>query len=384
MIVGFIYFCLTAGYFLAIYFVYQGLNRLGSRGRSESPASVSVIIPARNEAENIGYCTGTLLKQEIPREDFEIIIVDDHSRDQTLTLAQRCADKFSRIKVLAAPQELPHMAPKKAALDLGISQAQGELIFTLDADCGAPPQWIRKIRPLFTPGVAAVASWVLIPDEKNLRSQIEFLDAFSLQLIGAAAIGWNRPFLANGANFAFRRSIYQQVNGYQGFAHMGSGDDDLFLQKIHREGAGRILFAVDPDAAVTAFANKSWKHFFQQRLRWSSKASFYPRWIKLVEAGIFFYYLALWLAIPLYLILSYPLWMPLLYLAAKMGSDYFLLRKGVRLVKRPLHVPAFLSASALHLLYVPAIGVLGLRGRFVWKDRSYERGRLKNALRSLR
>ncbi len=377
MITGLIYFTLTAAYMAVMITAWRGLGRLGGRLRADASPRVSVIIPARDEAENIGFCLGTLLKQDIPRDEYEIIVVDDHSRDQTRSVAQRCAEKFSNIEVLSAPDEDPRMAPKKAALHLGISRAQGEIVLTLDADCSPAAPWIRKMRAAFTPGVAAVAAWVLLPDEKNLRSQIEFLDMLALQLIGAAAIAWNRPFLANGANFAFRKSVYEAVNGYQGFADSGSGDDDLLLQKMHRRGKGRILFTADPDAAVTSFTNKSWTDFFQQRLRWSSKTAFYPLWVKLFEVGVFFYYTALLLALPLYLMLGYPLWMPLFFLAAKLGIDYLLLRRGMQLVKRPLRLPAFFCASLLHLAYIPVIGVLSLRGRFVWKKRLYRRGRVK-------
>ncbi len=377
MIPALIYLLLSIAYGLFIFWILRGLHRIRMPWADEIVKKVSVIIAARDEEQNIPFTLGTLLKQSHPRGSLEIIVVDDHSRDQTRSVAEGVAAKFPAIRVIAAPSYGSAIAPKKAALAAGIAAASGEIILTLDADCAAPSGWVEKMSAPFAGDVAAAASWVLIPEEKSLPAQIEFLDALSLQLIGAAAIGWEKPFLANGANLAFRRRTFQKIGGYEGFAYMGSGDDDLLLQKLHARGDGRILFNTDPESAVTTLPCKSWPDFFRQRIRWSSKSAFYPAWIKLIEGSAFVYYLALLVSLPLALLLSYPLWIPLLAILIKMACDYLLLRKGVRMVRRSWSWPGFILASLLHLTYIPVIGLISQFGRFEWKGRTYRKGRLE-------
>ncbi len=379
MIPALLYLALAIAYGLFIVWILQGLRRTRRPWSGETVKKVSVIIAARNEEQNISFSLGTLLKQSHPRASLEIIVVDDHSSDRTRSVAETIAAKFSMIRVLAAPSYSSSIAPKKAALAAGIRAATGEIILTLDADCAAPSSWVEKMSALFADDITAAASWVLIPEEKSLPTQIEFLDALALQLIGAAAIGWGKPLLANGANLAFRRCTFQKIGGYEGFAYMGSGDDDLLLQKLHARGDGRILFNTDPESAVTTLPCKSWQDFFQQRIRWSSKAAFYPAWVKAIEGVAFVHYVALLLGIPLALFLSFPLWVPILTLLCKMGCDYLLLRKGVRMVRRSWSWPGFLGASLLHIAYIPVIGLIGQFGRFEWKGRTYRQGRLEKS-----
>lgn len=371
------FFSLVYGFF--ILWIWRGLRKIKLPWHGDKVHNVSIVIAARNEEQNIAYCLGTLLKQSHPRENLEIIVVDDHSEDRTRSLAENIAAKFPSIQVLSVPEPSGLVAPKKAALAAGIAQASGEIVLTLDADCGAPSLWVEKMSGLFAPDVSAAAAWVLLPEENNLAAQIEFIDAFSLQLIGAAAIGWNRPFLANGANFGFRRKSYHKNGGYDGFSHLGSGDDDLLLQKLDAQDHGRIVFNTDPEAAISTLPCKSWREFFQQRIRWSSKTAFYPNWIKWTEAVIFIYYAALLLSPVLAFLLPIPLWLPLLAMLFKFICDSLLLRHGVRKLRRSWHWPPFILASLLHLVYIPVIGILGLYGRYTWKGRQYRMGRLETS-----
>ncbi|HOT96047.1 MAG TPA: glycosyltransferase [bacterium] len=374
MIALVIYLLLSILYLLFIAWTLRGLQQLHRQQFDGNLLRTSVVIAARNEEQNIPFCLGTLLKQSCPRELLEIVVVDDQSGDGTRAVVERIAAKYPTIRILGAPAMDGLYAPKKAALAAGIAAASGEIILTLDADCSAPPHWVKKMCAAFSREAAAVAAWVLIPEEKSLAARIEFLDALALQLVGAAAIGWNRPLLANGANLAFRRRLFLDNGGYDGFAQMGSGDDDLLVQKLGRLGA--IHFNADPEAGVTTFPCSSWGDFFRQRIRWASKSACYPVWIKAVEAGLFFCYLALLLGLPLALLFSFPLWIPLAALLIKTMGDAFLIHRGVHMVHRSWDWGAFILASLLHLIYIPVVGLLGLCGRFTWKGRRYRQGRL--------
>jgi cellulose synthase/poly-beta-1,6-N-acetylglucosamine synthase-like glycosyltransferase len=337
---------------------------------------VSIIVAARDEEQHITFCLGSLLKQTYPREFMEIIVIDDHSSDRTGEFARACAAKFSKITVLDAPPVEPGQSPKKAALAAGIAHAHGDFLLFTDADCAAPPKWVELIVRAFESDADVIASWVLPLEDNSLPAQIELIDTLALQLIGASAMQQNHPFLGNGANLAYRRRVYFRAGGFQGISSLGSGDDDLLLQKLGTHKDVRCRFLFDAEAAVTTGVNSSWENFFEQRIRWGSKIRAYPGTLRLLEFSVFCYYLLLWLPIPMAIFSLSPWWLFLPALGLKLLLDGLLIRRGLLAVARPFAWPYFILASALHLLYIPVIGIVSLRGRFTWKGREYRKGEL--------
>jgi len=367
----------SLGYLLFHLYIHRGLVPRPPEKTVSWGKKVSIIVAARDEEQHITYCLGSLLKQTYPREWMEIIVVDDHSSDRTGEFARACAAKYSKILVLDAPPVQPGQSPKKAALAAGIAQAHGDFLLFTDADCAVPPKWVELIVRAFESDADVIASWVLPLEEKSLQSQIELLDTLALQLVGASAMQQDRPFLGNGANLAYRRKVYYRAGGFQGINALGSGDDDLMLQKLAAADEGvRCRFLFDAEAVVTTGINATWKDFFQQRRRWSSKISAYPTPLRLLELSIFCYYLLLLLVIPLAPFSLAPWWLFPPALGLKLLLDARLIRRGLKLVGRPFTWLSFLLASALHLCYIPVIGILSLSGRFTWKGREYRKGGL--------
>jgi poly-beta-1,6-N-acetyl-D-glucosamine synthase len=360
-------------YVLSLFFLSYGLKRSLSTVKNLDQPFVSVIVPARNEEKNIETCLRHLTDQSYPESRYEIIIVNDHSDDRTGEIAAMYVS--SRIKLLHSNGR-EGVSPKKAALHAGIMACGGEIILTTDADCCVPHRWIETMVSRFDAETAVVASWLVVKQNQTVISKVEALDSFGFVLVGAAAFGLGKPFLANGANLAYRKSVYLEVNGFDDIGHFGSGDDDLLLQKISRQTSWKCVFADSIDACVMTGANTTWRGFWQQRLRWASKAAAYPWIIVLAEIWIYLFF-----ALLLFSLLATPLFGSILFMAPviKFSADFFFLKRPAERLTIRTSFVHFLLAETIQMLYILAVGIAANWGGYRWKGRSYVRGRISSA-----
>ncbi len=236
------------------------------------PESVSVVIPARNEENNIGPCLDALLQQDYPAAVTEIIVADDHSTDQTAAMVRSRGVKLLTMKPL--PEGT--VAFKKAALTAAIASANGDTIISTDADCIAPPSWIRLlIHVKQTTNAVMVAGPVRMRYSKSFLSKFQSLDFAILQGITAASVHEGFHSMGNGANLAYAKEAFNAVGGFSGVDDIASGDDMLLMHKISKAFPGRIAYAFSPDAIIDTKPEADWKSFFRQRIRWASKATKY-------------------------------------------------------------------------------------------------------------
>ena len=365
----------AAAYLLFLFISAFGLSRLKSVAEAES-FFVSIIIAARNEGENISACLKHALTQSYDPARYEIIVVDDHSDDDTFTICQSFAKKYARIKLLSLG-DCNGVSPKKAALQTGISACRGDIILTTDADCRVSPTWIETMTGHFDKETGAVASWLLVDENGKMLGKLESLDSLALVSIGAAGFGLNRPFVANGANFGYRKQVYQELNGFDGLADYVSGDDDLFLHKIVKSGKWRCRFVADPAAIVSTKANTTLKSFFAQRIRWASKSGVYPAWLVLLETLIYLYYASMVVSLAVCIFSGFAKWIIITPFFIKVTADGLFLAANARRVGRSFKLRYLLPAEWLQIAYVLIAGLWGLLGNYTWKGRTYTRGKVK-------
>ncbi len=375
MVIYAVYLIASLAYGLFIAAIYWGLRRVKSVAPQERRPFVSVIVPARNEGRTLIDCLESLADQSYPLACYEVIIVDDDSQDRTKELARRFVDRHANFRLIALAERPVNRSPKKMAIAAGIGSCRGEIILTTDADAIVPHGWIERMTGYFAPDVGAVTSWLQVRTSTTLLSKLESLDVFSLVLVAAGAMGLGKPFLANGANFGYRKEVYEQIHGFAGIDHYASGDDDLFLQKIHRRSNWRVVFVPEPEAGVWTLPKDSYRDFLSQRIRWASKGSLYPLPLTLLQSGLYLFFLSIALGLPLSLFLPLPVWPVMIALACKMSCDYLLIRFGSRLIRRELKVSHFFLAEAFQIAYLLIVGVLGQIGSFQWKGRFYTRGK---------
>jgi len=351
---------------------------------------VSVIVPARDEQDTIETCVGSILANRYPLDRFEVIVVDDLSRDATAERGRSLAAAHAavpagidepdvtdegRVRLIQMPPDLERSrAHKKRAITQGIEQARGEIILTTDADCRVPREWIQEMVRTFSDDTALVSGPVLYPAKGTLAQKAQALEFLGLVAVGAGAIGIRRPNLCNGANVAYRKDIFQALGGFSGIDHLTSGDDELLMQKIAYSTSHQVRFCPSPLAAViTDGAPSAWA-FFEQRRRWASKGRHYPHLpLRITVAAIFLFYVALLAAtlaapfgvVPVAAVLA--AWM------LKAGFEATLLSPAaVHFGRGPL-LALFIPLQPLHAVYIVVMGLAGALGGYTWKGRRIDR-----------
>ena len=359
-------------YFIAALFIWFGLRRINSGPASDKQPSVTIIVPARNEEENITACLQSIFQQDY--QNFDVILINDNSEDNTLLLAQEFTKNHANFRILNLSDTPSSMAPKKAAISVGVKHSTSEIIVTTDADCIVKPTWTSSLIKQFDNETGAVVSWLLVKKRGSLLNKVEFLDSIFYSLVGAALVGLGRPILANGANFSYRRDLFEQVGGFKGQEHYASGDDDLLLQKLAKHKEWTIKFDSSRDAIVQTNPAFSIAGLFSQRLRWASKGPIYPSPILLLQAGIYIYFLAILTSCLFAQVNVLPFLFAALF--TKFVSDYVILFTGKQKLKFNMKSGPFILFEAFQIIYIVFVGIGGMWGHFTWKGRKFVRGQV--------
>lgn len=345
------------------------MNR-SSDTRVSGLLKVSVLIAARNEEDCILLCIGDILKQEYPAHLLEIIIVDDHSTDAT-------SDKViglhhAQVKLIRLNESQALNSYKKKAITSAIGLASGELIVTTDADCRMGPLWIASLVSLYEQGnCKLISAPVAYFQETNKFERLQTTEFMSLIAMGASAIANKTSFTCNGANLAYSRQVFTEVEGFTGIDHLASGDDELFLHKVSAVYPDGIGFLKSRNAIVYTYAKESLKEFIKQRKRWASKSLKYTNKFPVFLIVLVY---AFYLSIPLNLLASFlwpGLWkIAVLEIFVKLLVDWILLYLAAEFFNRRDLAPYFIPGSFLHIFYFLYIGMISHSGTYEWKDRT--------------
>ncbi|HQS04566.1 MAG TPA: glycosyltransferase, partial [Daejeonella sp.] len=193
--------------------------------------TVSILIAARNEEDKIFNTIKDILAQDYPADLVELIVVDDHSSDQTSEIVLSFADRG--VKLIVLNEDKPLNSYKKKAITEAIKLSDSELIITTDADCRMSPAWLKTIIGFYESGdYKMISSPVIYFEEKSYFEEMQTLDFLFLSGLGAAGIGNKMPSTCSGANLAYQREVFYELKGFQGIDELASGDDELFLHKV--------------------------------------------------------------------------------------------------------------------------------------------------------
>lgn len=362
-------------YLYFLHRVYKGLNKLSGVGTKKIHSEfVSVIVPFRNESENILNTYISLSNQNYPQARYEIIFVDDNSQDDSYNKLKR-EIKLSNVKLLSVPDDYSINAHKKRAIRYGIENAEGEFIITTDADCIHNNDWLKSLLSFFDEQTGFVSGPVEFNADKSLFSRMQKLEFAGLVITGAGLIGAGSPTICNAANIAYRKTAYDEAGGFTFQMNLSSGDDELLMQKIHKNTNYKVKFALDKDAIVKTSANSTVNEFYQQRKRWASKGLFYnDKTLIFKLILIYLFYISLPVQLAMGILYSPIIIITLtISISLKMLFEFCLLKKGSKLIFNIKNLDVFLLSEIIHIPYIIIAGISGSFGNFVWKNRKISR-----------
>ncbi len=250
---------------------------------------VSVLIAARNEENNIEKLLESLHKQSFPKELFEIIVVDDHSTDNTKNNINNFINKNKELDIKLLDAE---NIGKKLAISQALHKAKNELIIVTDADCDLNSLWIESIVGFYQDKKCKmILAPVLLSPADSFFEKMQVLEHLSLigSTAGSAAIGF--PVMCNGANMAYERKAALEVEKYRKDFNIPSGDDMFLLEQfVKNYGHKNIKFLLSKSAIVKTKTCKTIKDFLRQRRRWVSKTKSYTSWKVIFTALIVLFF----------------------------------------------------------------------------------------------
>lgn len=206
--------------------------------------AVSVVICARNEYRNLEEFLPLILEQDYP--DFEVVVVNDRSEDDSIFLLNQMRQKYPHLKVIDFTQELNFFKGKKFPLSVGIKSAKNDILLLTDADCYPNSnQWIKEIANAFDEKTEIVLGYGAYAPSKGILNKIIRFDAFRIALLYLSAAVWKQAYMGIGRNLAYRKSLFYKMHGFSAHYKILSGDDDLFINAASNKQNTKIILSSD-------------------------------------------------------------------------------------------------------------------------------------------
>ncbi|HOP57807.1 MAG TPA: glycosyltransferase [Bacteroidales bacterium] len=245
---------------------------------SEPNVNVSLIVPCRNNANEILHLLAALAEQDYNKDLFEIVVVDDNSTDDIAEVISHfdCFDSLRLIKNSGQG--------KKEALLTGVKAVSGDLIITTDADCTPGAGWIRTVASFYFDNKPdLIICPVTLESKPGFFQRFQELEFLSLQGVTAGTAAAGRPVMCNGSNLAFKRSVFLEHSVNLRY-DIPSGDDIFLLQSIIKKAGTKIRWLESDRALMTTSPCNDLPSFIRQRKRWISKAPSYSEKLPVVMA----------------------------------------------------------------------------------------------------
>ncbi|MBC8230065.1 glycosyltransferase [bacterium] len=261
---------LTGSYAIIAFSILIGTWRVKlPKGKSNYPF-VSVLVPAKDEEENINECLTSLVKQDYPKDRYEIVAVNDRSTDNTHKIIKGFEEQYPNVICLNIETLPEGMVGKQNAVKQGLEICNGELILNTDADCVLPPSWMSKLADSFDEQTGFVVGMAITFDRgqrASLFGRLQALDLVYLMNFAIGFIGWGKPTSCIGNNIAYRKQVLDDIGGYESLGYTMT-EDAALIQAISKKTHWKINVALHEDAVITTKPVKKLKPFYRQRSRW--------------------------------------------------------------------------------------------------------------------
>jgi cellulose synthase/poly-beta-1,6-N-acetylglucosamine synthase-like glycosyltransferase len=362
-----ILFLILQIYFISIALLIFGFVRLKKYQKTnlKPQTSFTIIVPFRDEKENLPNLLESFSNLNYPKDLFEVILVDDSSKEKfQLSIVNYQLSIIDNIRT--------SNSPKKDAITTAMKQVKTNWVITTDADCLVAENWLLTFDNYIQENkVSMLAGAVSYKCSNSFLDHFQQLDLTSLQGATIGSFGLRNAFMCNGANFAYKKSLFEKLNGFEDNSKIASGDDVFLLQKAVAKYPEEVHYLKAEEAIVLTKPTENWKSLFHQRVRWAAKTTSYKstfgKFLGLIVFGgnlsfvfgFFFLLFGLW---------SYPVFV--LFAFFKFLIDFVLIYVTNQFLTKTRIKSLFLS-SLFYPFFSSAVAFYSLFGSYEWKGRRF-------------
>lgn len=352
----------------------------------------TIVIPFRNEVEKLPFLLKSIKELNYPKGFFEIIFVDDASEDDSVAVIQKFFSIISNEErgEISNKEILPNVrmtikiinntrtsnSPKKDAITSAISVAKNNWIITTDADCLLPKNWLQVLDNFIQQNnPKMIVAPVNYKAKNSFLHRFQLLDFMSMQGTTIGGFGLNFKFMCNGANLAYKKGAFLNLNGFEGNNNIASGDDVFLLEKFAKQDEKSVRFLKSKDAIVSTFPVNSWKDLINQRVRWASKTGNFKSakvkliglLILLINASILFSFFGCLIEQSYYTLF-------LILFASKSLIDFFLFLPTIKFFEQEKSFwESYLFSSFLYPFFSVLVVFKSVFFKYNWKGRTFNK-----------
>ena len=370
MIYSIILFFIITVYAFFILLLAKGIKKVPyfTTEYQSSQTTFTVIVPFRNEAKFLPELLQSISELNYPKDLFEVILVDDASDD-----GFQIANYNFDYKVLQNVRK--SNSPKKDAIEKAIQQAKYSWVITTDADCLVPENWLKTLDSFIRENhVEMVVGAVSYQTNDDFLHHFQLLEMISLQGATIGSFGIQKPFMCNGANFAYSKNLFQTLKGFEDSNHIASGDDVFLLQKALYSkvfGVSKIAYLKSHDFLVLTNPCFSFKSLINQRIRWASKTTAYKSaFAKILAVFVFLGNLSIIAGLLFCIFGIIPFWDWYLLFAIKIIVDFVLQYQTGKFIQ-PRQIRYYLFSTLLYPFFSVGVALRSFGGKYEWKDRKH-------------
>lgn len=352
-------------YCLAICFLIYGFTKINTiEYIGLTPKTkFSIIVPFRNEVENLPVLLDSFALLNYPTELFEVILVDDESE-------KRFQISDYKFQVSIVKNCRVSNSPKKDAIVTAMQIVNTNWIITTDADCVVNENWLLVLdNYIQLHDVSMISGAVTYACDDAFLHHFQQLDLTSLQGATIGSFGIKKGFMCNGANFSYTKSFFQELQGFEGNNGIASGDDVFLLQKAISQFPKKVHYLKSKNNIVITKPLDDWKSLFYQRVRWASKTSSYQsRFGKGLGLLVFGGNLSLILGFIFWVLGLFSFFNVFLLLVLKFAADTVLIYKSHCFLNKT-KIRHLILSSLLYPFFSVSVALYSLFGKYEWKGR---------------
>jgi len=369
-------FLILAVYVVFILQLIFGFDKVKSFERTdEQPkTSFSIIVPFRNEEKNLPKLLKSISNLNYPKNLFEIILVDDFSKDNSERVYIKWRMENGLIETTLLENLRLSNSPKKDAISRAVPILKHEWIITTDADCKVNKNWLLALDNFIQKNSPEmVVGAVVYKTKNNWFHYFQQLDLLSLQGTTIGSFGIGKPFMCNGANFAYTKKFFNELSGFGGINNTASGDDVLLLQKALKSNSDKVHYLKNTETIVKTKPENDLFKLFMQRVRWASKTTSYKNtYAKVLAVVVLLMNLSLVVSFGLWIDGKFGIWNLSIVFLIKYLVDYILLYKSNQYLRKGKFLLPLVS-SLVYPIFSSLVGIYSLFGNFTWKGRTFSK-----------